>query len=101
MKNRLFAIGSLASFMLIDFATIAFSIMASYKLYRVMELGKYVFYPKLGIISLSLLLSLFAVFILFLFGAYKIQSSLLNVEEIRRVFKGIRLSLKSLWVMMT
>ena len=77
--------------MMIDFATIAFSIMASYKIYRVLELGKQVFYPKLGIIPLSLLLSLIVVFILFLLGAYKNESSLLNVSEIKSVVKGISL----------
>ena len=92
MKNRLFAIGSFASYMMIDFAIIAFSILASYKFYRVMEFGKQVFYPKLGIITLSLLFSLAIVFILFLFGAYKNESSLLNMEEIKSVFKGISLS---------
>ena len=91
MKHRLFAIGSFASYMMIDFAAIAFSIMASYKFYRVMELGKHVVYPKLGIIPLSLLLSLVAVFILFLLGAYKNESSLLNVSEIKSVVKGISL----------
>ena len=92
MKNRLFAIGSLAIFILIDFATIAFSIMVSYKFYRAMEFGKQVFYPTLGIIPLSLLVSLVVVFILFLSGAYKSESSLLNMKEIKSVFKGISLS---------
>ena len=91
MKHKLFSIGSLASYMVIDFATIALSIMASYKIYRVLELGKYVFYPKLSIIPLSLLISLGVVFILFLLGAYKNESSLLNVREIKSVAKGISL----------
>ena len=88
----MFAIGSLTTFILLDFATIAFSIMASYKFYRVMEFGKHVFYPSLGIIPLSLFVSLVIVFILFLSGAYKNESSLLNVEEIKSVVKGISLS---------
>ena len=50
MKHRLFPIGSFAGYMLIDFATIAFSIMASYKFYRVMGFGQNVYYAKLGII---------------------------------------------------
>jgi hypothetical protein len=91
MKHRLFAIGSFAGYMLIDFATIAFSIMASYKFYRVMGFGQNVFYSKLGIIPLSLLLSLGVVFILFAVGAYKNELSLLNVSEIKSVVKGISL----------
>jgi len=91
MKHRLFSISSFAGYMMIDFATIALSIMASYKIYRVLELGKYVFYPKLSIIPLSLLISLGVVFILFLLGAYKNESSLLNVREIKSVAKGISL----------
>jgi exopolysaccharide biosynthesis polyprenyl glycosylphosphotransferase len=91
MKHRLFPIGSFAGYMLIDFATIAFSIMASYKFYRVMGFGQNVYYAKLGIIPLSLLLSLGVVFVLFIFGAYKNESSLLNVSEIKSVVKGISL----------
>ena len=39
-----------------------------------------------------MLSGLFAVFILFLYGAYKDESSLLNVEEIKSAFKGISVS---------
>ncbi len=96
MKQKLFYLGSFASYIVIDFATIAFSVMASYKVYRVLELGKQVFYPKLGIIPLSLLFSLSAVFILFLLGAYKNESSLLNVSEIKSVIQGISLGFLTL-----
>ena len=65
MKHKLFSIGSTASYMLIDFAIIAISIMVSYKFYRVMDFGQQVFYPKLGIIPSGLLFSLFSVYILF------------------------------------
>ena len=100
MKHKLFTIGSFASYLIIDFVTIAFSIMASYKIYRVLDLGKNVFYPKLEIIPLSLLLSLFTIFILFVFGAYKKDSSILNVEEIKSIFKGINFSFLLLTVIL-
>ncbi|CAN2050577.1 Bacterial sugar transferase domain-containing protein [Candidatus Magnetomoraceae bacterium gMMP-13] len=92
MKHSLLSLGSFAIYIIIDFVTIAFSVMASYKIYRYLELGKYAFYPKLGIISVSMLFSLIVVIILFLSGAYKNESSLLNVSEIKSVVQGISLA---------
>lgn len=57
-----------------------------------MDLGKQVYYPKIGIIPISLLVSAIVIFVMFLYGAYKNESSLLNVQEIKSVFKGISVS---------
>ena len=48
MKHKLFSIGSSVSYMMIDFAIIAISIMVSYKFYRVMDFGRQAFLPEIG-----------------------------------------------------
>lgn len=68
-----------------DFLTITFAILLSYKVYRILGIGQYVYYKKIHIIQVSLMASLAAVIILLIFGAYKRDSSLLNVEEIKNV----------------
>ena len=78
---------------LVDFVLVAFAIMASYKIYRVLGIGKYVYYQKIDIIPLSFLVGLLTTFVLLLFGAYKRESSVLNVEEIKSVVEGLTASL--------
>ena len=68
-----------------DFLAINFAILLSYKVYRILGIGQYVYYGKIHIIQVSLMASLAAVIILLIFGAYKRESSLLNVEEIKNV----------------
>lgn len=77
---------------LVDFGTVAFAIMLSYGIYRILGIGKQVYYEKVYIISFSLMASLATVIILFIFGAYKRESSLLNMEEIKNVVKGVSFS---------
>jgi len=52
----------------------------------------FIFYPKIGIVPTATLVSALRVFVKWLLGAYRNESSVLNVEEIKRVFKGITLS---------
>ena len=54
-----------------DFLTITFTILLSYKVYRILGIGQYVYYEKIHIIPMSLMASLAAVIILFIFGAYR------------------------------
>ena len=75
-----------------DFLAINFAILLSYKVYRILDIGQYVFYEKIHIITMSLMASLATVIVLLIFGAYKKESSLLNVEEIKNVVKGISFS---------
>jgi len=75
-----------------DFLAINFAILLSYKVYRILGIGQQVYYEKLHIIPISLMASLAALIILLIFGAYKRESSLLNVEEIKNVVKGISFS---------
>jgi putative colanic acid biosynthesis UDP-glucose lipid carrier transferase len=77
---------------IVDFAMLAFSIMFSYKLYWMMDIGKHVYYEKVRIIPISLIFALITVIIMQIFKVYKNESSLLNMEEIKNVVKGISLS---------
>ena len=53
MRRVVFAVGSLAFYMVVEFVVIACCIMGSYKVYRLMEIGKQVFYPKRGIVPVA------------------------------------------------
>ena len=77
---------------LVDFAAIVFAIMFSYKVYRILGLGKQVYYGSFHIMPVSLLAGVATVIILANFGAYKRESSLLNMEEIKNVVKGVSFS---------
>ena len=76
----------------IDFIVLVFTIVFSYKLYWFMGIGRHVHYQIVKIIPTSLLFALLTVFIMQIFGVYKNESSLLNMEEIKNVIKGISLS---------
>lgn len=77
---------------IVDFVTLTIAIIFSYKFYRILGIGEKVYYKPIDIFSVSLLASLAIVILLFSFGAYKKESSLLNVEEIKNVVKGISFS---------
>ena len=76
----------------IDFIVLAFAILFSYKLYWMMGIGKHVYYEGFHIIPVSVVFALITVVIMQIFGVYKNESSLLNMEEIKNVIKGISLS---------
>ena len=76
----------------VDFAILAFAIMFSYKLYRMMDIGKHVYYQKAHIVPISLIFASITVVIMQVFKVYKNESSLLNMEEIKNVIKSISLS---------
>ena len=76
----------------VDFAILAFAIMFSYKLYWIMDIGKHVHYQKVQIIPISLIFASITVVIMEVLRVYKNESSLLNMEEIKNVIKGISLS---------
>jgi len=91
MKKKAYQIIISIIFPLVDFWIIAFAIMFSYKLYRVLGIGKQVYYEKTHVILASLSASLVAVLIMFILGVYKKESSVLNAEEMKNVIKGISL----------
>ena len=92
MRRAFLSIGSVAFYAMVDFVAISCCIMGSYKLYRVLEIGKEVYYPKIGVIPVSLLIGAGSVVVMSLMQAYRQQSSLLNMDEIKAVFKGVTLS---------
>jgi len=80
---------ALGLYQAIDFVFVVLSIMVCYKVYRILGLGQTVFYQKFDIIRTSLLLGVGTVLIMQVFGAYSKQSSVMNVEEIRKTLRGI------------
>lgn len=92
MRNTLYKLLFVVSYPVADFVLIAFSIMFSYKVYRITEIGQHVYYHKIHIIPLSLLAAVLTILFMMAFGTYKKESSLLNVEEIKNVTKGITFS---------
>jgi len=92
MKRTIFRFTSASIYILIDFVVVSFSIMAAYKLYRVAGIGQSVFYQKIEIVPVSIIVAFVTVMILRSFGAYRQESSVLNAAEIRDVIKGITAS---------
>ncbi len=92
MKHKIFNLSLAFIYPAIDFIVISFAIMFSYKFYRILGMGHYVFYERVQIIPYSFLISLFTVFVMYIFGTYKRTSSLLNVEEIKNTISGITFS---------
>jgi len=75
-----------------DFFTIFLSILFSYKLYRWLGIGQKAVYQGPDIISTTLTATLSGILILYLFGSYKKESSVLNVEEIKNVIQGFTIT---------
>lgn len=92
VKRRTYDLIIQSIYPLADFAAIVFAIVASYKVYRILGIGQHVYYQRSHIVLISILASFTTVIILLIFGAYKRESSLLNMEEIKNVVKGISLS---------
>ena len=67
-------------------------ILVSYKLYRWLGIGQKAVYQGPDIISAALTVTLSALIILYLFGSYKNESSVLNVEEIKNVIQGFTIT---------
>jgi len=76
----------------IDFILLIFAILFSYKLYWMTGIGKHVYYEGFHTIPASMVFASITVIIMQIFGVYKNESSLLNMEEIKNVIKGISLS---------
>lgn len=88
MKRRLFRFTFSLIYPSVDFLVVVLSILASYKIYRILELGKGVIYEKIEIVPISLLIAVMSVLVMSLFGVYKKESSVLNVKEIQNTIKG-------------
>ena len=89
MKARISKLSLILIYPAIDFIVISFTIMFSYKFYRILEIGRYVYYGKAAIIPYSFLAGLITVIVMHFFGVYKRTSSLLNMEEMKNAISGI------------
>ena len=84
----------------IDFILLVFAILFSYKLYWMTGIGKHVYYEQVHTIPASIVFASITIIIMQIFGVYKNESSLLNMEEIKNVIKGISLSFLLLGVIL-
>lgn len=91
MKARIFNLSLSLVYPAVDFIVITFTIMCSYKFYRILKIGQYIYYQKTEIIPYSFLAGLITVVVMHFFGVYKRTSSLLNMEEIKNSIVGISL----------
>jgi exopolysaccharide biosynthesis polyprenyl glycosylphosphotransferase len=91
MKTRIFNLSVALIYPAVDFIVITFTIMCSYKFYRILKIGQYVYYQKTEIIPYSFLAGLITVIVMHLFGVYRKTSSILNVEEIKNAILSISL----------
>lgn len=79
-------------YVIADFITIFVLTMFSYILYRWLDIGQKAVYHELDLISAVLTFTLSAIFILYLLGAYKKESSVLNAAEIKNVIQGFTIT---------
>lgn len=92
MKKKLYNLIISFLYPILDFMAITLAILSSYCLYRFLNIGKHVYYEKVNIITLSLIMAFVAVIIMVILRAYKNISSVLNVEEIKNAIKGISIT---------
>ncbi len=100
MKHKIYTLLLAFIYPAIDFMIISCVIMFSYKFYRVLEIGRYVYYQKAEVIPYSFVAGLIAVIVMHLFGVYKRTSSILNVEEIKHTIESVSFSFLLLMVIM-
>lgn len=91
MKKKLFNLIISFLYPASDFIAVTLAILSSYNLYRLLGIGKQVYYEKMDTIALSLITALTTLIIMLIIGAYKKTSSVLNVEEIKNAVKGVTL----------
>ena len=75
-----------------DFVLITCAGLFSYGLYRFLGIGQNAVYPFQNVFQTCLAAGLISVSILFFMGAYKRESGLLNVQEIKNTVKGMTIS---------
>ncbi len=100
MKHKIFNLSLAFIYPAIDFVIISCVIMFSYKFYRVLEIGRYVYYQKAEVIPYSFVAGLISVIVMHMFGVYKRSSSILNVEEIKQTIEGVSFSFLLLMAIM-
>ncbi len=76
-------------YLFLDCVCIFFSVLLAYGTYHFFNLGREVTYEFSTLISFSLALAFVGCVILFIFGAYRRESGILNVLEVKNVILGI------------
>ena len=89
MKKRFYNTIIFSLYVILDFIAVTLAILFSYRIYRFLGIGKQVYYSESALIIASLASSSIAVLILFGLEAYKKESSVLNMEELKNVIQGI------------
>jgi len=89
MKKKLVRNILLLLYPLLDYSAILLSLVSSYYIYRFLELGQVVFYDPEDVWLIGAIVSGAAILVMFFFGCYKKEASILNVEEITNVVKAI------------
>ena len=76
-------------YLFLDCVCILFSVLLAYSTYHFFNLGMEVTYEFSTLVSFSLALAVVGCVILFIFGAYRRESGILNVQEVKNVILGI------------
>jgi exopolysaccharide biosynthesis polyprenyl glycosylphosphotransferase len=76
-------------YIFLDCVCIFFSVLSAYGAYHFFNLGREVTYEFSTLISFSLALAVVGCAILFIFGAYRRESGILNVLEVKNVILGV------------
>ena len=92
MRKNLYRIILVTGYPVIDFILVASAILLSYLAYRHMEIGMQVHYDLTNLSLVAIGCSFITVLFMHGFGAYKKESGLLNVEEIKSVIIGVTVS---------
>ncbi len=89
MKTGTFTLFMAALYRGIDFLVLFAGMLGSYRLYRLLNIGRQVYYPDHQVMIAALIAAATVVVVLQIVGAYRRESSLLNVNEIKAVCKGV------------
>jgi len=89
MRKFLYRLTLTGFYLLLDCVCIFCSVFLAYGTYHFFNLGKAVTYEFSALISFSLVLAVVGCVILFVFGAYRRESGILNVLEVKNVILSI------------
>ncbi len=89
MKTIIWETISWVVYPVLDWASVFVSCLLAYTIYHHLEIGRQVTYGRIEYVTISILAATVALITLYMSGAYKRDSSVLNVSEIKSVVKGV------------
>ena len=89
MRKYMYQLTLTGFYLFLDCTCIFFSVLLAYGTYHSLNLGKEVTYKFSTLIPFSLSLAVVGCVVLFIFGAYRRESGILNVLEVKNVILGI------------